>query len=133
MPRPRVRPEERQRSERACAACKASKIRCDSQIPCEACVRRKRSQYCVYTHFDRRRHRHRQENRLQSIPPPGSTSSAESNASHGRTVDSHSPAAFASSRRHVNDATLLSEQVQQSPVNQACKPANTARVAGGEY
>ncbi|KAK6085228.1 C6 transcription factor [Seiridium cupressi] len=55
MPRPRVRPEDRQRSSRACNSCKASKIRCNSQIPCSACLRRKRASSCTYTDIDRRR------------------------------------------------------------------------------
>ncbi|ETS78727.1 hypothetical protein PFICI_08580 [Pestalotiopsis fici W106-1] len=141
MPRPRVRPEERQRSERACAACKASKIRCDSQIPCEACVRRKRSQYCVYTHFDRRRHRHRQENRPRRIQPPESTSSAES---HNGTVDYNDPTANVSPQLPGNDlmspplvpdvniAASLPDQVQRSSEVRACRPAETTPTARGD-
>ncbi|KAK9771621.1 putative Zn(2)-C6 fungal-type domain-containing protein [Seiridium cardinale] len=55
MPRPKVRPEDRQRSSRACNSCKASKIRCDSQLPCSACLRRKRASSCTYRDIDRRR------------------------------------------------------------------------------
>jgi hypothetical protein len=59
MPRPKVRPENRQRVSRACLACKASKIRCDSQQPCAACVRREHGSSCVYSGTDYRRRHHR--------------------------------------------------------------------------
>ncbi|KXJ94039.1 hypothetical protein Micbo1qcDRAFT_193315 [Microdochium bolleyi] len=55
MPRPKVRPEDRQRSLRACSACKSSKIRCNSELPCSACVKRGRASACVYSDVDRRR------------------------------------------------------------------------------
>jgi hypothetical protein len=55
MPRPRVRPENRQRSSRACLGCQASKIRCDSQLPCVSCVRRDRASACTYIEPTRRR------------------------------------------------------------------------------
>ncbi|CRL20767.1 Fungal transcriptional regulatory protein, N-terminal [Penicillium camemberti] len=55
MPRPKVRPENRQRSYRACVACKTSKIRCDAQRPCGSCVRRDQASTCVYSGVDRRR------------------------------------------------------------------------------
>jgi hypothetical protein len=55
MPRPKVRPEDRQRSSKACLPCQASKIRCDSQTPCISCVRRDRSSACTYIESHRRR------------------------------------------------------------------------------
>lgn len=55
MPRPKVRPENRQRSYRACVACKSSKIRCDAQTPCGSCMRRDQASTCVYSGVDRRR------------------------------------------------------------------------------
>ena len=55
MPRPKVRPENRQRSDRACLACKASKIRCNSQHPCGSCLRRDQAESCIYSGIDRRR------------------------------------------------------------------------------
>lgn len=59
MPRPKVRPEDRKRSCKACVSCKASKIRCDSRLPCATCVRRGQSASCVYSGTDhRRRPRH---------------------------------------------------------------------------
>ncbi len=60
MPRPKVRPEDRQRSSRACTACKASKIRCDSQSPCAACVRRERGAFCIYQSTGRQRRRYQE-------------------------------------------------------------------------
>ncbi|KAJ9136596.1 putative C6 transcription factor [Pleurostoma richardsiae] len=48
MPRPKVKPEDRQRSSKACIACKVSKIRCDSQLPCASCVKKERAGSCVY-------------------------------------------------------------------------------------
>jgi hypothetical protein len=59
MPRPKVRPEERQRSCKACLACKSAKIRCDSQSPCASCIRRDRGNSCIYSDVDRRMRRHR--------------------------------------------------------------------------
>jgi hypothetical protein len=58
MPRPKVRPEDRKRSCKACVSCKASKIRCDSRLPCAACQKRGQSATCIYTGTDRRRTRH---------------------------------------------------------------------------
>ncbi|EHA25386.1 hypothetical protein ASPNIDRAFT_42258 [Aspergillus niger ATCC 1015] len=55
MPRPKVRPEDRQRSSHACQTCKALKIRCDSQRPCSSCMRRGQSHTCAYTGMDRRK------------------------------------------------------------------------------
>ncbi|EEA26578.1 hypothetical protein TMatcc_005145 [Talaromyces marneffei ATCC 18224] len=55
MPRPKVRPEDRQRSSKACLPCQASKIRCDAQTPCISCVRRDRSSTCTYGESHRRR------------------------------------------------------------------------------
>lgn len=82
MPRPKVRPEDRQRSSLACNSCKVSKIRCDSLVPCTACTRRKKASTCTYTDVDRRRNRgisheladnsvqcNRIGQRLQSIRP----------------------------------------------------------------
>jgi type IV secretory pathway VirB10-like protein len=48
MPRPKVRPEDRQRAVKACLPCKASKKRCDAQQPCSNCVRKKSASTCEY-------------------------------------------------------------------------------------
>ena len=50
MPRPRIRPENRQRAYKACSSCKALKKRCDSQMPCAMCVRRNCASTCSYQH-----------------------------------------------------------------------------------
>lgn len=55
MPRPRVRPEDRQRSSKACLPCQTSKIRCDSQSPCMSCARRDRAHACTYIESTSRR------------------------------------------------------------------------------
>ncbi|PYI00611.1 hypothetical protein BO78DRAFT_437872 [Aspergillus sclerotiicarbonarius CBS 121057] len=73
MPRPKVRPENRQRSDRACLACKASKIRCDAQQPCSTCIRRDQAHACTYS-VD---HRRRSNLRVRSV-----TAEAVSQASH---------------------------------------------------
>ncbi|CRG91843.1 Thiamine repressible genes regulatory protein thi1 [Talaromyces islandicus] len=65
MPRPKVRPEDRQRSSKACLPCQASKIRCDSQSPCMSCARRDRAAACTYTETNNRRRPHR---RLRDRP-----------------------------------------------------------------
>ena len=49
MPRPKVPPENRIRGYRACNPCKASKIRCDSQLPCANCTKRSRVASCTYS------------------------------------------------------------------------------------
>ena len=48
MPRPKVRPEDRQRAVKACVPCKNSKKRCDSRTPCSNCCRRDCETLCTY-------------------------------------------------------------------------------------
>jgi hypothetical protein len=48
MPRPRIRPEDRQRAVIACIPCKTSKKRCDSMVPCGHCVKRDCTFACIY-------------------------------------------------------------------------------------
>ncbi|POR38885.1 hypothetical protein TPAR_00891 [Tolypocladium paradoxum] len=48
MPRPKVRPEDRQRAVMACTPCKNSKKRCDSRTPCSNCCRRDCEAACIY-------------------------------------------------------------------------------------
>lgn len=55
MPRPKVKPQDRQRSARACLPCKASKIRCDAATPCGPCLKRERTSACVYLESSRKR------------------------------------------------------------------------------
>lgn len=49
MPRPKVKPQDRQRSARACDACKASKKRCDGNEPCRLCLKKGTQDTCTYT------------------------------------------------------------------------------------
>lgn len=49
MPRPKVKPQDRQRSVRACDACKASKKRCDANQPCRLCLKKGTQDTCTYT------------------------------------------------------------------------------------
>ncbi|QYT00217.1 Fungal_trans domain-containing protein [Trichoderma simmonsii] len=48
MPRHRVRLEDRKRSVRACEACRLSRKRCDSRLPCSSCSRKGIGASCVY-------------------------------------------------------------------------------------
>lgn len=75
MPRPKVRPENRQRASRACLGCKASKIRCDSQQPCAACIRRDYANSCVYSGTDHRRRHHSISQHSTSRPSEASPES----------------------------------------------------------
>lgn len=56
MPRAKVKPENRQRSVKACQPCKTSKTRCDAESPCAACVKRGRTHACVYVSSSTRDH-----------------------------------------------------------------------------
>ncbi|KAE8134306.1 hypothetical protein BDV38DRAFT_255591 [Aspergillus pseudotamarii] len=49
MPRPRVKPQDRKRSVRACLACKASKKRCDGTRPCRTCQMKGTADSCAFT------------------------------------------------------------------------------------
>lgn len=69
MPRRRPPPDERQRSSKACVACKASKIKCDAQTPCTACEKRGKASLCIYAGIDGRRSSSKKQSR-------GSTGSA---------------------------------------------------------
>lgn len=55
MPRPKLLPEARVRSSKACSSCKSSKIKCDSRTPCSACEKRGRVSSCIYRDVDGRR------------------------------------------------------------------------------
>lgn len=59
MPRPKVKPQDRQRSARACDSCKASKKRCDANQPCRLCIKKGTQDKCTFTPTPRdRRTRH---------------------------------------------------------------------------
>lgn len=67
MPRPKVKPQDRQRSIRACDTCKASKKRCDANQPCRLCLKKGTQDSCVYSPTTRdRRRRHSQSTTSRS-------------------------------------------------------------------
>lgn len=57
MPRAKVKPQDRQRSVKACDACKASKKRCDAHQPCRLCLKKGTPDTCNYTPTSRDRRR----------------------------------------------------------------------------
>lgn len=63
MPRPPVKPQDRQRVVRACDQCKSSKKRCDGSQPCSPCQKKGYDGICHYT-AGRRHH---------PLPQPGPT------------------------------------------------------------
>lgn len=69
MPRPKVKPQDRQRSARACLPCKASKIRCDAATPCGPCLKRERMSTCVYLESSRKRQKTTHQD--SPLPTPG--------------------------------------------------------------
>lgn len=58
MPRPKVKPEDRQRCALACIPCKRLKIRCDARSPCSTCIKRGREDGCVYQDVSERKANH---------------------------------------------------------------------------
>lgn len=72
MPRPKVKPQDRQRSARACLPCKASKIRCDAGTPCGPCLKRERTSACVYLESSRKRQKtsHHEQQTTSPLPTP---------------------------------------------------------------
>lgn len=80
MPRPKVKPQDRQRSARACDACKASKKRCDANEPCRLCLKKGTQDTCTYTPTARDRSSRRSEaksSRANSIAVATNVSSAD--------------------------------------------------------
>lgn len=63
MPRPKVKPQDRQRSAKACDACKASKKRCDANQPCRLCLKKGTQDTCTYTPTARDRSNRRSESK----------------------------------------------------------------------
>lgn len=103
MPRPKVRPEDRQRSSKACVACKASKIRCDSELPCAACIRRDRASLCVY-------------------PPPESRSATRRNRRTGEGQASESVRTASSAGDVVSVSGIASSTPHSSGAARAAFP-----------
>lgn len=89
MPRPKVKPQDRQRSARACLPCKASKIRCDAATPCGPCLKRERTSACVYLESSRKRQKTTHHHN-QAEPSPLPTPSLDDTSPQ---FDTNSPAA----------------------------------------
>ncbi|OAP56024.1 hypothetical protein AYL99_10176 [Fonsecaea erecta] len=89
MPRPKVRPEDRQRSAKACLPCKASKKRCDAQQPCSNCVRRRTPSSCRYVESSHARHQVQTPyRRPQVFRTPGDESNQfATRTDHGNSAD----------------------------------------------
>lgn len=89
MPRPKVRPEDRQRSSKACLPCQASKIRCDSHTPCTSCLRRGRSSACKYAE-SRRPRLPREDHHARSVrfaPPFRTLPHSSRTSSNAENID----------------------------------------------
>ncbi|EME42350.1 hypothetical protein DOTSEDRAFT_175363 [Dothistroma septosporum NZE10] len=74
MPRPKVKPQDRQRSAKACLPCKASKIRCSAGTPCGPCLKRERISACIYLESSRKRQK---TSHIQTETSPFPTPSIE--------------------------------------------------------
>ncbi|KAK9792786.1 putative Zn(2)-C6 fungal-type domain-containing protein [Seiridium cardinale] len=107
MPRPKVRPEDRRRSVRACDTCKHLKKRCDSLQPCTPCTKKGISESCGYSEKSRRR-----LDRPFS-PPQSSTRKHEARSDSSFSLApsssaaqlSHEIAAFEDARDNTRDDT----------------------------
>lgn len=79
MPRPKVKPQDRQRSIRACDTCKASKKRCDANQPCRLCLKKGTQDTCTYSPTTRDRKSRHSQSQSEASQANGSTA-AVSNA-----------------------------------------------------
>ncbi|KIW17522.1 hypothetical protein PV08_04716 [Exophiala spinifera] len=90
MPRPKVRPEDRQRAVKACIPCKSSKKRCDAQQPCSNCVRKRAAETCEYAEsMVRPRGIHAHTARAASVQHSSTTAVAKGD--HERDTSTKSP------------------------------------------
>lgn len=113
MPRPKVKPQDRQRSVRACDACKASKKRCDANQPCRLCLKKGTQNTCTYT--PTARDKRSRPPRQQSATATTVTSSHPKRAS---VATENSPTDFRSiltgstqrSRDHFGDGVFSQQQ-----------------------
>lgn len=81
MPRPKVKPEDRQRCVLACIPCKRLKIKCNAQTPCATCIKRGRQEGCVYQDFTERKTNHGRRRR----------STVQGAVSKAQDVENHAP------------------------------------------
>lgn len=107
MPRPKVKPQDRQRSARACDPCKASKKRCDAGQPCRLCLKKGTQDTCTYTPTARdrsSRHSESQSSRANSIAVATDVPPADSRS--GPTIPSQQP------RAQFDDRSLASQDAE---------------------
>lgn len=119
MPRPKVKPQDRQRSVRACDACKASKKRCDANQPCRLCLKKGTQDTCTYTPTAR-------DKRSRHLVQQSDTASTAA-GSHPKNVPSdavdNSPTDFRSiltgssqrSKHHFDERVFSEQQEDDAP------------------
>ena len=109
MPRPKVKPEDRQRCALACLPCKRLKIRCDAQTPCSTCIKRGREDACVFQDSSERKVNHGRRRR-STASNAGRRSERHRGPEHARreSDDFQSPEASEPQSR-----TLLSSKFQK--------------------
>jgi hypothetical protein len=92
MPRPKVKPQDRQRSAKACDACKASKKRCDANQPCRLCLKKGMQDTCTFTPTARdRRSSQRSRSSRSSQPNPIAVDAAAAAAAASADVQVSTP------------------------------------------
>lgn len=119
MPRPKVKPQDRQRSVRACDACKASKKRCDAIQPCRLCLKKGTQDTCTYTptaRDKRSRHLVRQAAAATTTTATVSPVAAEDSPTDFRSILTGSTQR---SRHHFDiDERSLAEQQEEDVPNE---------------
>lgn len=111
MPRPKVKPQDRQRSARACDSCKASKKRCDANQPCRLCIKKGTQDSCTFTPTPRdRRSRHtRSTSQIASFATDPSTLSTDR-----RSIQSTQPQSSTQSNVPLNGQAGGSDEESDS-------------------
>lgn len=111
MPRPKVKPQDRQRSARACDACKASKKRCDANQPCRLCLKKGAQDSCTYTPTprDKRSRQSRSESRASSFTAVSGSLSTGLGSSQPQTQPGRRPSAPVGPRAYTSDEDVDSE------------------------
>lgn len=111
MPRPKVKAQDRQRSARACDACKASKKRCDANQPCLLCLKKGTQDSCTYTPTARdrsSRHSESRSSRADSIAV--ATDGAPADPRSGLAIPAQRP------RAQFGDRPLASQDAEDDEV-----------------
>ncbi|KAJ0104034.1 hypothetical protein J7T55_009699 [Diaporthe amygdali] len=111
MPRPKVKPQDRQRSARACDACKASKKRCDGNQPCRLCLKKGTQDTCTYRPTARgRRSRHSESKSPQASSIAVATDASPAGFRSILTIPAQPP------RAQVGDRSLASQDAEVDEV-----------------